>query len=84
MSPQEDVTLPGTRPKSRKSLGHILWSQEKNQENTTAFTSTLVGPGKVSEKLRSKSIGPGGIDALKDSTGNRRKVRAQICSIRSC
>jgi kinetochore protein Spc7/SPC105 len=28
-----------------------------------------------SKKSRSKSIGPGGLDALKDTTGNRRKVR---------
>jgi kinetochore protein Spc7/SPC105 len=29
---------------------------------------------KGSRKSRSKSIGPGGLDALKDTTGNRRKV----------
>jgi kinetochore protein Spc7/SPC105 len=27
-----------------------------------------------SKKSRSKSIGPGGLDALRDTTGNRRKV----------
>ena len=32
-------------------------------------------PGK---KSRSKSIGPGGLDALKDSTGNRPKVILDI------
>lgn len=29
---------------------------------------------KATRRSRSKSIGPGGLDALKDTTGNRRKV----------
>lgn len=33
---------------------------------------------KPSRKSRSKSIGPGGLDALKDSTGNRRKSLAAV------
>jgi kinetochore protein Spc7/SPC105 len=32
-----------------------------------------VGTGK-DKKSRSKSLGPGGLDALQDSNGNRRKV----------
>lgn len=45
----------------------------------TADIGALVGgkraalADKSSKKLRSKSIGPGGLDALRDSTGNRRK-----------
>jgi kinetochore protein Spc7/SPC105 len=31
--------------------------------------------GKAAKKSRSKSIGPGGLDALMSSSGNRRKVR---------
>lgn len=50
-----------------------------DQENMTADVGSLFsakrGPiEKTSRKLRSKSIGPGGLDALKDTTGNRRKV----------
>ena len=74
MSSREEVTLPATRPKSRKSLAHIPSSQEMDQENMTADIGALAGPKKVSKKSRSKSIGPGGLDALKHTTGNRRKV----------
>jgi kinetochore protein Spc7/SPC105 len=50
------------------------------QENMTADIGALaVGKQaipieKPNKKLRSKSIGPGGLDALKDTSGNRRKV----------
>jgi kinetochore protein Spc7/SPC105 len=80
MSSREEATLPATRPKFRKSLGHIPSSQEVDQENRTADIGALasgkraVPIEKPSKKSRSKSIGPGGLDALKDATGNRRKV----------
>lgn len=51
-----------------------------DQENMTADIGALAGGKraapieKPSKKSRSKSIGPGGLDALKDTTGNRRKV----------
>jgi len=51
-----------------------------DQENMTADLGAL-GAGKkavpiekLAKKSRSKSIGPGGLDALKDTSGNRRKV----------
>lgn len=73
------MTLPATRPKSRKSLAHIP-SSVMDQENMTADLGAL-GAGKkavpiekLAKKSRSKSIGPGGLDALKDTSGNRRKV----------
>ena len=79
MSSREEMTLPATRPKSRKSLAHIP-SSVMDQENMTADLGAL-GAGKkavpiekLAKKSRSKSIGPGGLDALKDTTGNRRKV----------
>ena len=80
MASREEVTLPATRPKSRKSLAHIPSSQSIDQENMTADIGALTGKKalpieKPSRKSRSKSIGPGGLDALKDTTGNRRKVR---------
>ena len=80
MSLREEVTLPATRPKSRKSLAHIPSAQEMDQENMTADLGALasgkraVPIEKPTKKSRSKSIGPGGLDALKDTTGNRRKV----------
>jgi len=79
MSSREEMTLPATRPKSRKSLAHIP-SSVVDQENMTADLGALAGGKKAipiekpSKKSRSKSIGPGGLDALKDTTGNRRKV----------
>lgn len=79
MSSREEVTLPATRPKSRKSLGHVPSAQDVDQENQTADVGLLVtgkrAPVEKSRKSRSKSIGPGGLDALKDTTGNRRKVQ---------
>lgn len=79
MSSREEVTLPAARPKSRKSLGHVPSSRDVDQENMTADVGLLAGKRapveKQSRKSRSKSIGPGGLDALKDTTGNRRKVR---------
>lgn len=55
-----------------------------DQENmTTDFASLASGKRgvpieKPGRKSRSKSIGPGGLDALKDTTGNRRKVGQQM------
>jgi len=79
MASREEVTLPATRPKSRKSFSHVPSSQSIDQENITAdFGALAAGKRapieKPSRKSRSKSIGPGGLDALKDATGNRRKV----------
>jgi len=78
MSSREEVTLPAIRPKSRKSLGHITLAQSMDQENMTADMGALGArkraPIEKTKKSRSKSIGPGGLDALKDTTGNRRKV----------
>jgi kinetochore protein Spc7/SPC105 len=52
-----------------------------DKENMTADIGALVGSHKratagekLNKKSRSKSIGPGGLDALKDGTGNRRQV----------
>ncbi|TAQ84028.1 hypothetical protein B7494_g7648 [Chlorociboria aeruginascens] len=54
-----------------------------DQENMTADMGALGGKRafpieKASKKSRSKSIGPGGLDALKDTTGNRRKSLATV------
>ena len=83
MSSRDEVTLPATRPRSRKSLAHVPSSRSMDQENMTADLGSLATNGKrttpmdkTSKKSRSKSIGPGGLDALTDTSGNRRKVGA--------
>lgn len=80
MSAREETTLPATRPKSRKSLGHVPSAHDVDQENQTADVGLLIGgkraPMEKSRKSRSKSIGPGGLDTLKDTSGNRRKVQS--------
>jgi kinetochore protein Spc7/SPC105 len=77
-------TLPATRPRSRKSIAHLPSAEHggsMDKENMTADIGALVGSHKratagekLNKKSRSKSIGPGGLDALKDGTGNRRQV----------
>jgi hypothetical protein len=80
MASRDESTLPTTRPKSRKSLAHIPSAKNLEQENMTADLGALasgkraVPIEKPSKKSRSKSIGPGGLDALKDTSGNSRKV----------
>ena len=68
-----------TRPRARKSIAHLP-SPDINIEKENV---TLGNIGTVSlkenikagpKKKRSKSIGPGGLDALKEDTGNRQMV----------
>lgn len=66
-------------PRSRKSIAHMPSLAVNNEkENVTvslAVTSTSVANDNVAaKKPRSKSIGPGGLDALKEDAGNRRQV----------
>ncbi|KAL3418581.1 Spc7 kinetochore protein [Phlyctema vagabunda] len=81
MAARDESTLPATRrPKSRKSIAGI---PQSDQENMTVDLSALSGKRaptteKAGKKSRSKSIGPGGLDALIDSSGNRRKSLASI------
>ncbi|KAI9807861.1 MAG: hypothetical protein M1825_005167 [Sarcosagium campestre] len=74
------------RPRSRKSVAHMPSPDKENMTTdlTTATaskrrTSTI---GRPSNKSRSKSIGPGGLDALSDETINRRKS-ASLVSVKS-
>ncbi|KFY31292.1 hypothetical protein V493_01247 [Pseudogymnoascus sp. VKM F-4281 (FW-2241)] len=81
MSSRDDMTLPAARPKSRKSLAHVPSSSTAmDKENMTADIGAMVGnnkrapiAAKAAKKSRSKSIGPGGLDALMSTSGNRRK-----------
>ncbi|KAI0882106.1 Spc7-domain-containing protein [Annulohypoxylon maeteangense] len=71
MSSRNDATLPSTR-RPRKSTGHSPVRKRMEKENITVdVASSLAGNG-GKKKLRSKSIGPGGLDGLKPGTGNRR------------
>ncbi|KAA8569843.1 hypothetical protein MFRU_005g00020 [Monilinia fructicola] len=79
MSSLEETTLPATRrPKSRKSLSAIPADKENMTAELGALTGKRAPVEKPAKKSRSKSIGPGGLDALKDTTGNRRKSLATI------
>lgn len=66
--------------RSRKSIAHLP-SPEVNidKENVTidsvAQLRSVTEAKSTSRKPRSKSIGPGGLDTLKEDAGNRRQVR---------
>ncbi|CAK7271814.1 hypothetical protein SEPCBS57363_004815 [Sporothrix epigloea] len=65
-----EATLPSTR-RSRKSTTDF----SPNKENVTMdFSEHSMVPAAAAsrKKLRSKSMGPGGLDALKSTSGNRR------------
>jgi kinetochore protein Spc7/SPC105 len=77
----ERVGTRPNRPKSRQSIANVTSSKELefDKENVTADPSSmrkrkLTGTEAERKKLRSKSLGPGGLDALKESPGNRTKV----------
>ena len=71
-----------SRPRSRRSIAHVPRSKMTSgldKENSTAelraqaFASSSK-PATKDKKSRSKSLGPGGLDALQSSHGNRRQV----------
>ena len=70
-----------SRPKSRQSIAHISSnSAPEDKENITADVSSMQrtkssAPQVDKKKSRSKSLGPGGLEALKESAGNSLKVR---------
>ncbi|KAG7132388.1 Kinetochore protein spc7 like [Verticillium longisporum] len=71
MSSSGDATVPATR-RLRKSIGgQISSAKATEKENVTLDlgSSSLAANRK---KSRSKSIGPGGLDVLKNANGNRR------------
>lgn len=77
MSSSGDATVPATR-RLRKSIGgQISSAKATEKENVTLDlgSSSLAANRK---KSRSKSIGPGGLDVLKNANGNRRAVCAML------
>ena len=76
-------TKANPRSRLRKSIAHVPFSATSgNQEN--ANVGTPGDPTFVSlttagmKKSRSKSMGPGGLDALQEDSGNRQKVRGTM------
>ncbi|KAF9875691.1 Spc7 kinetochore protein [Colletotrichum karsti] len=65
-----DATMPATR-RTRKSIGAPTSSRKgTDKENATIDVGSTLAESR--KKSRSKSIGPGGLDALKNASGNRR------------
>jgi len=74
------------RPSSRKSIAYMpspdLDTAISNKENNDArtldagelFAAASTGIESKQRKTRSKSLGPGGLDALREDAGNKRKV----------
>ena len=64
---------------ARKSLAHVpstdVSGDKENVKVDSAELSSLTAQGKqATKKSRSKSLGPGGLDALRESTGNKQEV----------
>ncbi|KAK2063414.1 Spc7 kinetochore protein [Colletotrichum caudatum] len=65
-----DATLPSTR-RTRRSIGATSSSRKNgDKENATIDVGSSLAESR--KKSRSKSIGPGGLDTLKNTNGNRR------------
>ena len=71
-----------SRPTSRQSIAHVpSWKDlDFDKENATADLSTMRKRKPTSsdpkrKNLRSKSLGLGGLEALKESAGNATKVK---------
>ncbi|PKY02532.1 Spc7-domain-containing protein [Aspergillus campestris IBT 28561] len=81
-SRRESTGVTRPRPRSRRSIAHVPRTRTAtagDKENATldiGAPKTRDDSAKAAakeKKSRSKSLGPGGLDALQDSNGNRRK-----------
>ena len=64
---------------SRKSIAHVpsitMGGHKENATMDSAALSSIAAQSKEQmKKTRSKSIGPGGLDALKEGSGNKGEV----------
>lgn len=78
-SPAKADAVPSQRrPRSRKSIAHFPSSEMNADSENTDPLSLPQGPSvkskSAAKKTRSKSLGPGGLDALQETSGNRRRV----------
>ena len=81
MAPSNDSAGP-RGPRSRRSIAHV--PRPKMTAGVDKENATDIDPMEPNEprakqttndkKSRSKSLGPGGLDALQNTNGNRRKV----------
>lgn len=71
MATSADATVPSTR-RVRKSVGTIAIKKTMDKENATVDVASTLAANR--KKSRSKSMGAGGLDALKHGNGNRRAV----------
>ena len=78
-----DLTGAISRSRSRRSIAHLplseIASSKESLSNEAVRNPGLASPVKAGgRKSRSKSIGPGGLDALRDDSGNRQKVGTAV------
>ena len=78
MSSTQSPKVPRVR-QARKSIAHTPSADiTGNKENATvdagAVASFSAQGKQAAKKSRSKSIGPGGLDALKEGSGNKQEV----------
>lgn len=74
-----DITLPAAkRPKSRQSIATLPRSDDLKENAIDVISSSQRsrsnGPQVEKKKTRGKSLGPGGLEALKETTGNATQV----------
>ncbi|KAK2767603.1 hypothetical protein FQN54_003761 [Arachnomyces sp. PD_36] len=81
-----------SRIRARRSIAHMPSSNKGTgieKENTTTDVSATRIPKSASQKdakdkkSRSKSLGPGGLDALQNGSGNKQKPRASFVPLKS-
>ena len=62
--------------RARKSIAHVPSITDADRENNTVqgISEKTRAQNAKSKKTRSKSLGPGGLDALIETDGNRQKV----------
>lgn len=84
MAPPKNESAESARVRSRRSFAQMPRpgiGSGIDKENMTADLSAVneqrnvpQRPNRQDKKMRSKSLGPGGLDALQHANGNRRKV----------
>ena len=75
MAPTQSPKAPRIR-QARKSIAHVPSADTgRDKENLTVDTAAIasldIGGKQSGKKSRSKSLGPGGLDALREDAGNR-------------
>ena len=78
MADMQSLKAPRMR-QARKSISHLPSSDNGgDKENATvdsgAFSALTTKGRQAAKKFRSKSLGPGELDALKEGTGNKGNV----------